>query len=66
MTIDKREMNKSLFFHKITRVTTNNIITTFSLLLLLSMYYKSPRREIVSHTFKHLINNLKLYNRVKI
>jgi len=29
-------------------------------------YYKSPKKEIVSHTFGHLIHNIKTYNRVKI
>jgi len=28
--------------------------------------YESPREERVSHTFKYLISNIKLYNRVKI
>jgi len=27
--------------------------------------YESPKKEIVSHTFEHLIYNLKTYNRVK-
>ena len=27
--------------------------------------YESPKKEMVSHTFKHLIQNLKSYNRVK-
>ena len=26
--------------------------------------YESPKKKIASHTFKHLIQNLKLYNRV--
>jgi len=28
--------------------------------------YESPREERVSHTFKHLISNIKSYNGVKI
>jgi len=28
--------------------------------------YESPREKRVSHTFKHLISNIKLYNRGKI
>jgi len=27
--------------------------------------YESPKKETVSHTFKHFIQNLKSYNRVK-
>jgi len=29
-------------------------------------YYESPKKETVSHAFKHLIQNLKLYNEVKV
>jgi len=29
-------------------------------------YYESPKKEIVSHTFEHLIYNIKIYNGVKI
>ena len=32
----------------------------------MNICYESPREERVSHTFKHLISNIKLYNRVKI
>jgi len=28
--------------------------------------YESPKKEIVSHAFEHLIYNIKTYNRVKI
>jgi len=28
--------------------------------------YENPKKEIVSHAFKYLIYNLKLYNGVKI
>jgi len=28
--------------------------------------YKSPKKETVSHIFKHLIQNLKSYNEVKV
>jgi len=28
--------------------------------------YESPKKETVSHTFKHLIQNLKSYNEVKV
>jgi len=28
--------------------------------------YKSPKKEQVSHAFKHLITNIKLYNADKI
>ena len=28
--------------------------------------YESPKQEKVSHAFKHLVQNLKAYNRVKI
>ena len=31
----------------------------------LEQYYESPKKEIVSHTFKHLIHNLKSYNGIK-
>ena len=30
------------------------------------MYYKSPKKKMVSHIFKHLIQNLKSYNEVKV
>jgi len=29
-------------------------------------YYESPKKEIASYVFKHLIQNLKLYNRIKV
>ena len=29
-------------------------------------YYKSPKTELTSHVFEHLIYNLKLYNGIKI
>jgi len=29
-------------------------------------YYESPKKETVSHAFKHLIQNLKSYNEVKV
>jgi len=29
-------------------------------------YYESPKRRKVSQAFKHLIQNLKIYNRVEI
>ena len=29
-------------------------------------YYKSPKKEKIFHTFKHLIQNLKSYNEVKV
>jgi len=28
--------------------------------------YESPKKEMVSHAFKHFIQNLKSYNRVKV
>ena len=28
--------------------------------------YESPKKEMVSHTFKHLIQNLKSYNEIKV
>jgi len=28
--------------------------------------YKSPKKEMVFHTFKHLIQNLKSYNEIKV
>ena len=28
--------------------------------------YKSPKKETVSHIFKYLIQNLKLYNEIKV
>jgi len=28
--------------------------------------YESPKKEMVSHAFKHLIQNLKSYNKIKI
>jgi len=28
--------------------------------------YKSPKKEIISHAFKHLIHNIKSYNKDKI
>ena len=28
--------------------------------------YESPKKETVSHTFKHLIQNLKSYNEIKV
>jgi len=28
--------------------------------------YESPKKEIVSHVFEHLVQNLKLYNGIKI
>ena len=28
--------------------------------------YESPKKEMVSHAFKHLIQNLKLYNEIKV
>ena len=28
--------------------------------------YESPKKELTSHAFEHLINNLKLYNRIEI
>ena len=28
--------------------------------------YESPKKKMVSHAFKHLIQNLKLYNKVKV
>ena len=28
--------------------------------------YESPKKETVSHAFKHLIQNLKSYNEVKV
>ena len=28
--------------------------------------YKSPKKEIISHAFKHLIYNIKSYNKDKI
>jgi len=28
--------------------------------------YKSPEQKKVSHAFEHLVQNLKVYNRVKI
>ena len=31
----------------------------------LEQCYESPKKEIVSHTFKHLIHNLKSYNGIK-
>ena len=32
----------------------------------LPLCYESPKKETVSHAFKHLIQNLKLYNEVKV
>jgi len=29
-------------------------------------YYESPKKETISHAFKHLIQNLKSYNEVKV
>jgi len=29
-------------------------------------YYESPKKKTVSHAFKHLIQNLKSYNEVKV
>jgi len=34
--------------------------------ILLCACYESPKKEIVSHVFKYLICNLKLYNGVEI
>ena len=31
----------------------------------LNACYESPREEGISHTLKHLISNIKLYNRIK-
>jgi len=28
--------------------------------------YKSPKKEMISHAFKYLIQNLKSYNKVKV
>jgi len=28
--------------------------------------YESPKQEKVSHAFEHLVQNLKVYNRIKI
>jgi len=42
--------------------TTKVIEKTLGLVLC----YESPKKEIVSYVFKHLIQNLKLYNRVKV
>ena len=28
--------------------------------------YESPKKEMIFHTFKYLIQNLKLYNEVKV
>jgi len=36
------------------------------LLLWKEQCYESPKQEKVSHTFKHLVQNLKVYNRIKI
>jgi len=30
------------------------------------MYYESPKKELTSHVFEHLIYNLKSYNGIKI
>ena len=41
-----------------------NLISTF--LNNQSYCYESPKQEKVSHTFEHLIQNLKAYNGVRI
>jgi len=30
------------------------------------LYYESPKKKMVSYVFKHLIQNLKSYNEVKV
>ena len=42
--------------------TTKVIEKTLGLVLC----YESPKKEMVSHAFKHLIQNLKSYNEVKV
>ena len=32
----------------------------------LGPYYESPKEEMIFHAFKHLIQNLKSYNEVKV
>jgi len=49
--VDKKNLIEFLF---------NSLYATYT------TCYESPKKEIISHTFKHLIHNIKSYNKDKI
>ena len=54
------------FFLALRATETHVLPKTFKDVTKLPACYESPKKEQVSHAFKHLITNIKLYNADKI
>jgi len=58
---------KHICFLLVLRATETHVLPkTFKDVTKLPACYESPKKEQVSHAFKHLITNIKLYNADKI